>query len=199
VKEYDIVPISHMPLLKGQTKRSATRDIITKEYYCFSYKKRHSNEKPESFIVGLHAAKHFLKLLKHPTLPIFDILKSHNGNADVRENISASIDKDKWNPLALELYRIINIILMTWDTNQGPSSEILLEIRNNKTREPPLRLIKSVNTIISRDSRKRTIYLMLEEFKKDNNIKDFKFPLITTVLLDNKDIIKNYITGTGNE
>jgi hypothetical protein len=199
VKEYDIVPIARMPLLKGQIKRSAARDIITKEYYCFSYKKRHSNERPESFIVGSHAAKHFLELLKHPTLPIFDILKSHNENTDVRENISASIDKDKWNPLALELYRIINIILMTWDKNEGPSSEILLEIRNNKTREPPLRLIKSVNTIISRDSRKRTIYLMLKEKKKDNDIKDFKFPLITAVLLENKDIIKNYITGTGNE
>ena len=69
VKIYEIKPISHMILLNGQEKRSAAEDKITKEYYCFSYKKKNSNEKTDTFIVGIYVAKHFLELLNYEPLP----------------------------------------------------------------------------------------------------------------------------------
>jgi hypothetical protein len=185
--------------LKGQIKHSAAGGTITKEYYCFWYKKRHSNEKPDTFIVGMYAAKHFLELLKLPPLPVFNILKGESEKSRGQKTESKSMGKDEWNPLAKELYRVINIILMTWDTNGGILSEILTRIRRNKNEKPLLKDIKSVNTIISKDSKKRTIYEMLDKFREDNDIKEFKFPLITKVLLENKDIDKNNITGTNNE
>jgi hypothetical protein len=202
VEKYDIVPSSRLPLLKGQTKHSATGDIIKREYYCFSYKSKNSNEEYETFIVGSCAAKHFLKLLNHTPLQMFDIFESHKEKLNKRKNQTTLIGKEKWNPLAKELYRVINIILMAWDTNGRTLSKILQEINNNQTREPPPSLIKSVNTIISKDSKNRTIYEMLDEFRKENRIKDFKFPLITEVLkglLEKNYIDQNYITGTKNE
>jgi hypothetical protein len=202
VKEYEITPITHCRLLTGQIKRSAAEDTITKEYYCFSYRKRNSNDEYETFIVGLHVAKHFLELLNHAPLPIFDILESSKEKSKKKNNPTIQTEKEKWNPLAKELYKVINIILMAWDTNGKKLAKILQEINNNQTREPPFSIIKSVNTIISKDRKERTIYGMLDEFKKENKIKDTKFPLITKVLeglLKKNYINQNYITGTNNE
>jgi hypothetical protein len=202
VKEYEIIPITHCRLLTGQIKRSAAEDTITKEYYCFSYRKRNSNDEYETFIVGSHVAKHFLELLKHQPLPIFNILKDDNEKSKGQKIESTLIEKDKWNPLALELYTIINIILMIWDTNGGILSEILTRTRNNKSGVPLSKDIKSVNTIISNDRKKRTIYEMLDKLRKENKIKDFKFPLITEALkgfLKINYIDKIYITGTNDE
>jgi hypothetical protein len=196
VKKYEIIPISHMPLLKGQKKRSATGDTIIKEYYCFSIKDKNSDKDPEMFIVGTLAAKHFLTLLKHGSLPIFHILKNNKKNSKGQKNNSTSVEMDKWNPLALELYKIINIILIAWDTNGGVLSKIMMNVIKNTNKEPTLANIRSINTIISKDPKKRTIYQILDEIKRQNEIKDFKFPLITKILLDNK--IKNNITGENN-
>jgi len=151
VIEYEIIPVSHLPLLKGQKKYSAAKDIITKEYYCFSYKKKNTNDKPEIFVVGMHAAKHFLELLKHEPIPIFNILNYDINSAKEQKNKSISLVKEKWDLLARELYIVINIILMVWDANGGALSNILLEIRNNKEKKPDFKLIKSVNTIINSD------------------------------------------------
>jgi hypothetical protein len=197
VKEYDITPLARLPLLDGQTKPSAARKILTDEYYYFSYKRKNSNDKLKTFIVGWYAAKHFLELLNHAPLELFGIFKSYNEKSNKKENTNTMIEKDKWNPLALELYRVINIILMAWDVKEvGTLTNILQEITNNKTLEPPHYLAKSVNTIIKGDKKKRTIYEILDEFKRKNDIINFKFPLITKILLGYKDKIeKNFLTG----
>jgi hypothetical protein len=197
VKEYDIVPISRLPVLEGQTKRSSTGNILTKEYYYFSYKRKNSNDKLETFIVGWYAGEHFLELLNHAPLELFGIFKSHNEKSNKKENANTLIKKDKWNPLALELFRVINIILMAWDVKEvGTLTNILQEITNNKTIEPPQYLVKSVNTIIEKKKKKRTIYKMLDEFRRKKDIINFKFPLTTKILLGYKDKIeKNFITG----
>ena len=197
VKIYDIVPISHMSLLKGQVKHSAAEDTITKEYYSFSYKKKGTTETPEIFIVGMHAVKHFLKILNYEPLPLFNLLKSSLNHSSCHENKPVEKQKEKWNSLALELYTVINIILMAWDKNITILSEILTKILNNKNIEPSLSNIKSVNTIIGKDYKKRTIYQILDEFRKENDIKVFKFPLITKILSDNK--LENHITNTTYE
>jgi len=197
VKIYDIVPISHTSLLKGQVKHSAAEHTITKEYYCFSYKKKGTTETLETFIVGIRAAKHFLELLNHEPIPIFNPLKSNLNNSRYQENKHIETQKEKWNPLAWELYTVINIILMAWDKNITILSEILTKISNNKNAEPSLSNIKSVNTIISKDYKKRTIDQMLDEFRIKNDIKDFKFPLIMKILSDSK--IENHITSRAYE
>jgi len=193
IQIYDIVPISHTSLLKGQIKRSAAEDTITKEYYRFSYKKKDTTETPKIFIVGMHAARHFLELLNHEPISLFNPLKSNQNDSRCQEDKHVETQKEKWNPLAWELYTVINIILMAWDKNITILSEILTTISNNKSTEPSLSNIKSVNTIISKDYKKRTIDQILNEFRRENDIKDLKFPLITKKLSDAKK--ENHITS----
>jgi hypothetical protein len=195
LKEYEIKPVAHMPLLNGQIKYSAAGNVLTREYYCFEYRKKDKNEDWNTFICGIWAANDFLKLLNMTSLPIFNILKNGNIGSNIkidRINKSNNQQHDNWDSLALELYNIINIILMSWDTNGGILSNILIVIRENFTKRPELKNIKSVNTIISKDSKKRTIFQMIEEMSVDNDIKQFKFPLIEKVLMENN--IKNNIT-----
>jgi len=193
VQVYDIVPISHTSLLKGQEKHSAAGDTITKEYYRFSYKNKGTTDNTETFIVGMYVARHFLKLLNHEPIPLLNPLKSNLNNPRCQENKPVEMQKEKWNSLALELYTVINIILMTWDKDITILSKILEKIIKNKNTEPFLGDIKSVNTIISKDYKKRTIDQMLDEFRIENDIKDYKFPLISKKLSDAK--IENHITN----
>jgi hypothetical protein len=197
VKKYEIIPVTHLPLLNGQIRYSAAEGTLTKECYYFSYRKRDSDEEYKTFICGIFVADDFLKLLKMKPLPIFSILKNEirvSNNQKNKTNKKDTRQVEKWDPLALEVYRIINIILMTWNTNGGILSEILIKIRNDFKKTPDLKYIKSVNTIISKDSEKRSIYQMLENMKTVNNIKDYKFPLVEKVLLDNN--IINNITAS---
>ena len=193
IEKYEITPVSHLILLNGQTKRSAAEDKITREYYCFIYRKKNSEEKFDTFIVGNYVAKHFLELLNLEPLPLFNILKDNQNIQNKSTGNITSVKKNNWNPLAKELYNIINIILLAWDTSGGILGEILMNVQKYYYKEPFLSNIKSVNTIIGNDN--RTIFQMLEFIKKSNDIKEFKFPLIDKILLENK--IKNNITGNG--
>ena len=195
VEKYEITPISRTVLLNGQIKHSAAGDTITREYYCFSYKERNTNNKTDTFIVGTFAAKHFLELLKIDSFPIFNILKSDENFREENNYETILSKEEKWNPLALELNNVINIILIMWDKIGGTLAEILVDIRKNYSKEPYLRYIKSVNTIISKDHNNRTVYNMLDVLRGKNKIKEYDFPLIDKILLENG--IKNYITGNG--
>jgi hypothetical protein len=200
IKTHDILPVAHMPLLKGQTKYSAAEDTLIKEYYSFAYKRKNIEEDYKTFICGTHVAKHFFKLLRLEPLPIFNILKNEfieSGDSATKElnnsnKIHTLTKNDKWDKLAIELYNAINIILMTWNANTGVLSEILIKIRKNCDKCPELRYVKALNTIISKDSKHRNIFQMLDGIRKNNEIKDYIFPLIDKTLKDNN--INNNIT-----
>jgi len=196
LETHEITPVSHISLLNGQSKRSAAEDTITKEYYCFLCKEKNSNSKSDTFIVGTFVANDFLKLLKLKPLPLFNVLKNDDENYIKKaEKKNILIEKEKWNELALELYNVTNIIIMVWDRCGGPLAEILLRIKKYYTKEPYDSIIKSINTIISKDREKRTIYDMINWIKERNVIKTYEFPLIKNRL---KNIgIENYITGNG--
>jgi hypothetical protein len=183
INTYQIKPITHTILLKGQTKMSAAGDKITKEYYRFSYSNLHESG---TFVCGTFVAKNFLKLLDLPSLPIFNPLKADGNIYDnPNKGDTESIQNEKWNSVALELHNVINIILMSWDSDGGILSKILTKIMNNYTKEPELMDIKSVNTIIGKDHKKRSIYEMLNDMKRENDIRDYKFPLVEKIIKEN--------------
>jgi hypothetical protein len=193
IEKYEIIPYSHRKLLNGQIKHSAAKDMITKEYYCFIYKEKNTSNKEDTFIVGTYVAKHFLELLKLDPLPLFNMLKSDGDKKRAESEKEIYIQEKEWNPLALELYNIINIIQTVWDTNGSVLAEILINVIKNKNKEPSLKYLKSVNTIISKDSKKRNIKNMLDCIRENNEIKEYDFPFVEKVLVENG--IKNYITG----
>ena len=72
VKDYRVVPVAHIRLLAGQTRRSDAEADIENEYYIFEAVDADGNK--EIIQCGMGAARHFLKLLNHGGVPLFNPL-----------------------------------------------------------------------------------------------------------------------------
>lgn len=186
-QEYEIKPIAHVRLLNGQTRKSCTKDLITDSYYCFSYRRKNGTESG-TFICGTYAANHFLELINHPKLPLFDPLVSETTRAGAKsESCGNDNDKEKWHPAARQLDNAINLLVVCWDLKEVNHvlQEIKTELLMTKNRAPYPRWVKAVNTIISRDRQGRTLQQMIEELRKNNKIRHFDFGLLNEILLKN--------------
>lgn len=186
VQEYDIKPIAHVRLLNGQERRSCTGDLLTDSYYCFSYRKKNSDV-TGTFLCGTYAASHFLDLLHHPKLPLFDPLTSENVGTGSSSGSNDSDKKDAWHPAAKQLYNAINLLVICWGIAPGNAlQDIKVKLEKYRGREPFLSQVKGINTIISRDKRGRTLRQMLDELRlNNNNIRDFDFNLLNVILKNN--------------
>lgn len=185
VQEYDIKPIAHVRLLNGQKRQSCTKDLLTDSYYYFSYRAKNSDI-TGTFLCGTYAANHFLELIQHPKLKVFDPLVAEN----VLTRTSNSTDKDRglndtWHPTVKQLLNAINLLVICWgQVPGGVLQKIKNEIEKNKNRQPLPRHIKAINTIISKDKKGRTLQQMLEELRNNNNnIRAFRFNLLNEVLI----------------
>lgn len=189
INDYYIKPIAHVKLLNGQQKKSCTGDLLTDRYYCFSFKHK-KNNKQGSFFCGIHAANNFLELLNLDPLPLFDPLKDFGVNSSSTSN--SSNQYNKWHPVAEELYNAINLLIICWNTTvQGFLGEIKDTIVRYPHYEPYLSKIKAVNTILSKDSKSRTLQDMISDLKKNNpDIRSFTFNNINKMLNNNE--IKSY-------
>ncbi len=92
----------------------------------------------------------------------------------IRESISISTK---------QLHDAINLLVVCWNTVLGePLKNIKAEIEQYSYKEPYLRQIKAVDTIISRDRRRRTLRKMLDELSVNNNIRNFSFDALNREL-----------------
>lgn len=188
VQEYNIKPIAHVRLLNGQKRQSCTKDLLTDSYYCFSYKAKDSDV-TGTFLCGTYAANHFLELIQHPKLKVFDPLVSENVGTITSNGTNRDRGlNDTWHPTAKQLFNAINLIVICWgQVPGGVLQKIKNEIEKNKNREPLPGQIKAINTIISRDRKGRTLQQMLDDLRKNNNmIRDFHFNLLNESLIKNE-------------
>jgi hypothetical protein len=188
VQEYNIKPIAHVRLLNGQKRQSCTKDLLTDSYYCFSYKAKDSDV-TGTFLCGTYAANHFLELIQHPKLKVFDPLVSENVGTITSNGTNRDRGlNDTWHSTAKQLFNAINLIVICWgQVPGGVLQKIKNEIEKNKNREPLSGQIKAINTIISRDRKGRTLQHMLDDLRKNNNmIRDFHFNLLNESLIKNK-------------
>lgn len=188
VQEYNIKPIAHVRLLNGQKRQSCTKDLLTDSYYCFSYKAKDSDV-TGTFLCGTYAANHFLELIQHPKLKVFDPLVSENVGTITSNGTNRDRGlNDTWHPTAKQLFNAINLIVICWgQVPGGVLQKIKNEIEKNKNREPLPGQIKAINTIISRDSKGRTLQQMLDDLRKNNNmIRVFHFNLLNESLIKNE-------------
>lgn len=187
VQEYNIKPIAHVRLLNGQERRSCTNDLLTDSYYCFSYRAKNTDA-VDTFLCGTFAANHFLELIHHPKLKLFDPLASERVVTTTSSgNVGNAGNDPIWHPMRKQLFNAINLIIICWkQVPGGVLQKIKEEVEGSKTQEPLLRKIKAINTIISRDHRGRSLQQMLEELRKDNNnIRAFSFNLLNEALINN--------------
>ncbi|ODP30364.1 hypothetical protein PTI45_00216 [Paenibacillus nuruki] len=186
IKRYSILPIAHVKLLKGQERKSCTGNLLTDSYYVFSYQK---DGESKSFLCGIHAAYHFLELIKHPKLPLFDPLSRNQDSSSINKNIENYTDQNKqWHPAAKQLYNAIHLLIICWKIEpKAALKDIKSKLEKTMENEPDIRLVKAINTIISRDISKRTIQEMIQELRVENeNMRTFHFDLLTELLLKNK-------------
>lgn len=185
VDEYNIIPIAYVKLLNGQTKHSDAESEIKDKYYIFECIHKITGG-IDVIQCGMGAARHFLKLLNHDPLPLFNPLceTSHSVSkrkiVDVHESNNTKV---KWNPMAEQLFNAIMILIIDWDAKPSTTLFELKKIAEKyKYCNPYLVRIIGVNKIISKDNRGRTMTQIINELSIKNNIKDYKFNLLNAEL-----------------
>lgn len=180
VDNYELRAIAHVKLLNGQVKSSCTNDLLTDSYYCFDYKSRTEPKDVGTFYCGRYAANHFLALANIRPLPLFNPFGSVSYRNDVAtEAKSSSRSNIIWNPLCKQLNDAINMLVVCWDIIPGGAlCDIQTQLLDYPDKRPFVSKIKAVNTIIGRDKDNRTLQMMIDELRENNEIRDFDFSLL---------------------
>jgi len=180
VECYDMNPVAHVQLLKGQVKKSCTGIKLSDTYYYFIYVSR-ADGKKGCFFCGSHSGTHFLELIKSPPIPLFNPLKAASGGVGGQHNPEAK--KGQWNPVAKQLYNAINLVTVCWNSPPGYIlAEIKLKVEKHYKDQPHEFQIKAVNTIISKDPRKCSLQDMIAKLRIQHAVKEYDFSLLNEIL-----------------
>ena len=196
VRDYRVIPVAHIQLLAGQTKRSDAEAVISNDYYIFEA--IDSNGKRKTIQCGMGAARDFLNLLNHDGLPLFNPLHIH-GNAGGHGGVNPGPGRNgnqgqNWNQTARQLYNAIMWLIIAWNAKPDtPLFEFKKDIIENQNREPFDWKVKRVNTVIQRGGKGRTLTEIINGFRDKNDIRDdvCQFNLLN-------DIINNMVDQDGN-
>lgn len=130
------------------------------------------------------------ELTHNKPLPIFNLLKMPGKSAGT--STRADVSKTKWNEMAKQLYEAIMILIVDWDAKPDtPLVALKKEAEKYRYCDPNLKRIEKVNNIIAKDYRKRKLSEILDDLRKSDNIKDYKFDLLDMELKKNK-IVSNF-------
>lgn len=191
VENYKVVPIAHIKLLAGQTKRSDAGATIENEYYIFEVTREENGEEKKDYIqCGMGAARDFLCLLNHKGLPLFNPLHNHinaryaigvdGGQQGVNQN-----NNNNWDPTAQQLYNAIMWLIIAWDAEPGTR---LFDLRDEaikyKSHEPFDWRVSRINEIIRKDRNGRTLTQIVNGFRVNNNIRNdmCEFDRLTAII-----------------
>lgn len=184
VKKYDLKPISHQKLLKGQTKDSVGGSDLTDRYYCFVYNKKGESQ-TYTFICGYHIAESLLEKTNQQKLPLFNPIKScsNSNESNGAKTNGNNQNNKKWNEVAYQLSNAINLLI---SYRNKPIDRVLakihLKINKYYYKEPFDSEVKSVNTIIGKLLRHKTLQNAVTELSEENDIKKYDFSLLNQVL-----------------
>lgn len=192
IKDYKVTPVAHIKLLSGQTKRSDAEADIADEYYIFEAIDSDGNKK--NIQCGMGAARHFLALLNHAGLPIFNPLhidrnvRGHGcGNPGLGGNVNQA---QNWNQTARQLYNAIMWLIIAWDAKPNtPLFEFRDDVIRYHDRVPFGWKVKRVNTAIKNGGRGKNLSEIINNFRNENNIRDdmCQFDLLNNIINSMKD------------
>ena len=194
VEDYDVAPIAHIKLLKGQNKKSDAGPEIDDQYYVFKATNKNNSKDVQIIQCGMRAAKDFLTLTHKKSLPLFNPLVVPVGNVvnNNRANPKIISKSIRWDPLAEQLHNAIMWIIIIWNALYKPNSplfEIKSELEHYPSSKPYDSKIKAVNTMIRTGNRRFTLTESINKLKNDNDIKEAvcEFDLLTKRLHNLKD------------
>lgn len=187
VEKYNVSPIGIYRVLGDSPMRSCAERDIAKLYYQFHYVHKEIKNDEGFFICGNGAGSHFKELIGISKMPIFNPLKDvgEETNSTDGDRIISS-NSMELNPVARELRNAINIILLSW--NKKPSDimimqKILIKTTKKPKQEPTKYNIKAINTIVSRDYKRRSLPEIVSDLKiKYPNFKDYSFIKLNKIL-----------------
>ena len=160
IAEYNVEPIAHIKLLKGQFKHSDAEATIKDEYYIFNAIRK-SDGGTEIIQCGMGAARDFLNMLGISGLPLFNPLKAESTNKTntiSKRDIFKCEKTDDWDATAKQLYNAIMWLIIAWDAKPNtPLFEFKDDIVKFKKLNPFDWKIKRVNTVISNGGNGKTL------------------------------------------
>jgi len=175
IAEYDIKPVSHLLLLKGQ-ERAGCCGKLTREYFIF-HTIHKQTKKEGSFMVGESCAKDFLKLSGQNSIPLSNLFQStsttNSGNV-VSGNSTISNSKLA-HPLNRLLIEAINFLCASLDKTPQNSILKILDFTNDNQTNPNLKGIEFFNNIIYSDLRGVKLTDAFNAIKEENNFKNIDF------------------------
>lgn len=176
VRNYDVVPVAHVKLLKGQIKKSDAGPEIDDQYYVFKATSKDKSDDVQIIQCGMGAARNFLSLTNRKGLPLFNPLvmpASHVVNNN-QPNTRNSFKSIKWDPTAEQLHNAIMWMIIVWNTSLRPNSP-LFKIKSELERYPSYKpydsKIRAVNTMIQNGNHGSTLTDSINNLKNDNNIR----------------------------
>lgn len=194
VRDYDVVPVAHVKLLKGQTKKSDAGPEIDDQYYFFKATNKNKLNDVQIIQCGMGAARDFLSLTNRKSLPLFNPLVVPVGHVvnNNQPNTRSASKSIKWDPTAEQLHNAIMWMVIVWHAFPRPNSplfEINSELEQYPGSNPYDSKIKAVNTMIKNGNNGSTLTGSINDLKKDNNIKATvcDFGLLTKKLQNLKD------------
>ncbi|MDU7925749.1 MAG: hypothetical protein E7J43_02485, partial [Finegoldia magna] len=103
---------------------------------------------------------------------------------------SGKLQSEKWNETAKQLYNAIMWLIILWDAKPDtPLFDFKDEVIDYKRYEPFESKIKRVNTTIKNGSKGKTLTEMINDCRKDNDIRDgiCNFDILKKKIRDMKD------------
>ena len=189
-----IKPLTHLKLNKGQVEECCCGDKINdndsnSECYIFSCASKTGNQPiPSTFFAGMGCSAKILEMTGAHKLPVFNPFEEENQNEyDIDASnggSSQNIAKVKWDPLNKELYKAINILILSWSihdfTKYSTIVKILSFLENKKEIKTNKWAVEAINKMIAKDKKKRKIKDMLKDL--GYKTKNIKFPEISNLL-----------------
>lgn len=183
VDEYNLELLIYAKLLNGKIKHSDARDKLTDKYYEFLCTHKENENIQKIITCGSGAGEHLIKLAKLKKTKIFNPLVGQGNGAHGGGGNGSDTSKRTWNPLAKELYNAIRWLICCWDIiPYGKLLDIKKALEDYYYNEPFPSKIIYVNNVLSKDKRGRALTEMINEFRNDNNIREYNFNLINAKL-----------------
>jgi hypothetical protein len=199
VRDFEIIPLTHVRLFNGQTKKSCAGPTLDREYYVFSYQNYVASQDKGTFICGITVANDFINLIRRQNpainrLPLFDPLVDFGqiGNAN-NLNQAGTGRGDRqvpdWDPIAKELYDAIGMICLMWNLPNvgGVLESVLRNLVNNPAQVPTHFDIRRINTIVHKyfitgNPPRANLALCFQDFMIKQNVNNpplIPFPYLT--------------------
>jgi len=164
-------------------KASCSARTLTDRYYTFEFTSKVDPADVGVITCGRSCGKHFLELLQHPPVRLFDPLLAPARGPGTSTDDGATNDRPYQEPLNEELWCAINLyVAISGIVPRAGLAATLDFLRRNPGFRTQDRFVLYFNTHLEQEGPNTTL---LSEVRQRKGLKTFEFPLIKDVLARN--------------